>query len=106
MEVWVAYSFLNKNNSERLEELFSQLPENLVKSVNMYQDTNDRTSRMISKLLLKILVRKILPGQNFFGIYIRKILFLDLILKDWTLISVLHHESFSIVCAAIKTMRH
>lgn len=103
MEVWVAYSFLNKNNSERLEELFSQLPENLVKSVNTYQDTNDRTSRMISKLLLEILVRKILPGQNFFWNLYQKDSFSRPHFKGLDInFSSAHHESFSIVCAAIK----
>ena len=103
MEVWVAYSFLNKNNSERLEELFSQLPENLVKSVNTYQDTNDRTSRMISKLLLEILVRKILPGQNFFWNLYQKDSFSRPHFKGLDInFSSAHHESFSIVCAARK----
>ncbi|WEK68155.1 MAG: 4'-phosphopantetheinyl transferase superfamily protein [Candidatus Chryseobacterium colombiense] len=103
MEVWVAYSFLNKNNSERLEELFSQLPENLVKSVNKYQDTNDRSSRMISKLLLEILVRKMLPDQNFFWNLYQKDSFSRPYFKGLEInFSSSHHESFSIVCAARK----
>lgn len=103
MEVWAAYSFLNKNNSEKVEELFSQLPENLVKSVNQYQDTNDRKSRMISKLLLEILVRKMIPDQNFFWNLYQKDSFSKPYFKHFEInFSSSHHEGFSVVCAARK----
>lgn len=104
MEVWVAYSFLNKNNSEKIEELFSQLPENLVKSVNQYKDENDRKSRMLSKLLLEILIRKIIPDQNFFWSLYQKDSFSKPYFKELEInFSSSHHENFSIVCAAKKT---
>lgn len=103
MEVWVAYSFLNKNNSEKVEELFSKLPENLVKSVIQYQDTNDRKSRMISKLLLEILVRKMNPDQNFFWNLYQKDSFSRPYFKDVEMnFSTSHHEGFSVVCATRK----
>lgn len=66
MEVWVAYSFLNKNNSERVEELFDQLPVSIKQSVERYQDPNDRLARKISKLLLETLIRKSNSYQSFF----------------------------------------
>lgn len=65
MEVWVAYSFLNKNNSERVEELFDQLPVSIKQSVERYQNPNDRLARKISKLLLETLIRKRNPYQSF-----------------------------------------
>lgn len=65
MEVWIAYSFLNKNNSEKIEHLFNKLPESLVKSVALYKNIDDRLGRMTSKLLLEILVNKMLPQENF-----------------------------------------
>jgi len=103
MEVWVAYSFLGKNNSGRLEELFSQLPENLVKSVNQYQDVSDRKSRMISKLLLEILVRKIVPDQNFFWNLYQKDSFSKAYFEGLEMnFSASHHENFSVVCATRK----
>lgn len=102
MEVWVAYSFLNKNNSEKVEELFSKLPENLVKSVIQYQD-NDRKSRMISKLLLEILVRKMNPDQNFFWNLYQKDSFSRPYFKDLEMnFSSSHNGSFSVVCATRK----
>ncbi|SHK90297.1 4'-phosphopantetheinyl transferase family protein [Chryseobacterium polytrichastri] len=66
MEVWVAYSFLNKNNSERVDELFDELPVSIKQSVERYQDPNDRLARKISKLLLETLIRKSSPYQSFF----------------------------------------
>lgn len=66
MEVWVAYSFLNKNKFENIEDLFNKLPQSLVQSVNRYKNVDDRLGRMTSKILLEILVRKIFPHQNFF----------------------------------------
>ncbi len=103
MEVWAAYSFLDKNNSGKVEELFSKLPENLVKSVNQYKDLNDRKSRMISKLLLEILVRKMIPDQNFFWYLYQKDSFSKPYFKGLEInFSSSHHERFSIVCAAKK----
>ncbi|SIQ64992.1 4'-phosphopantetheinyl transferase [Chryseobacterium sp. RU37D] len=103
MEVWVIYSFLCKNNSERIEELFSKLPENLVKSINQYKYEEDRKSRIISKLLLEILVRKIAPDQNFFWNLYQKDSFSKPYFKGLEInFSTSHHENFSVVCATGK----
>ncbi|ASW76045.2 hypothetical protein IQ37_08615 [Chryseobacterium piperi] len=100
MEVWIAYCFLDRNNSERVEELFAQLPESLQQSVKKYQNTDDRLGRMISKLLLEILVRKIIPHQNFFWHLYQK----DSLSKPYLdglefNFSTSHNEKLAIVCA-------
>ena len=51
MPVWVAYSFLNKNDSEKVEKLFNQLPDSVMCSVEEYRDSNDRLARKILRLL-------------------------------------------------------
>ncbi|MDH6250818.1 4'-phosphopantetheinyl transferase [Chryseobacterium sp. H1D6B] len=66
MEVWAAYSFLNKNDSDKIAVLFDQLPDSVKQSVERYQDPEDRLARKISKLLLETLIRKSSPYQSFF----------------------------------------
>ncbi|MGS0748638.1 4'-phosphopantetheinyl transferase family protein [Halpernia sp. GG3] len=100
MEVWVAYSFLNKNNSEKIEHLFNKLPESLVMSVALYKNIDDRLGRMTSKLLLEILVKKILPQEDFFWDLYKK----DSLSKPYfdglnISFNSSHTEELSVVCA-------
>lgn len=100
MEVWVAYSFLNKNKSENIEDLFDKLPESLVQSVNRYKNIDDRLGRMTSKILLEILVRKMLPHQNFFWDLYKKDSFSKPYFEDLDIsFNSSHTEGLSVVCA-------
>ena len=100
MEVWVAYSFQNKNNSEKIEHLFNKLPESLVHSVAPYKNGDDRLGRMTSKILLEILVKKMLPHENFFWDLYKK----DSLSKPYfeglnISFNISHTEELSAVCA-------
>ncbi|KMQ67796.1 hypothetical protein ACM39_10635 [Chryseobacterium sp. FH2] len=103
MEVWAVYSFLDKNDPERIEGLFSLLPENMVQSVNKYKNINDRKARVIAKLLLEILVRKMFPDQNFFWNLYSKDSFSKPYFKGLEInFNTSHNENLCIVCAVQK----
>lgn len=103
MEVWVAYSFLNKNNSEKIEELFDQLPVSIRQSVERYQDPNDRLARKISKLLLETLIRKNNPYQSFFWDLYQKDKFSKPYIKGFEFdFSVSHSKNLVVSCLSPK----
>ena len=100
MEVLVAYSFLNKNNSEKIEHLFNKLPESLVQSVASYKNLDDRLGKMTSKLLLEILVKKMLPHENFFWDLYKKDSFSKPYFEGLNIsFNSSHTEELSAVCA-------
>ncbi|MDQ1097390.1 MULTISPECIES: 4'-phosphopantetheinyl transferase family protein [Chryseobacterium] len=99
MEIWVAYSFPDRNDEERLEALFAQLPAPITEPVNRYRNPADRKGRIISKLLLETLVRKHFPHQGFSWDRYRK----DALSKPYMqgldiCFSTSHHDALSIVC--------
>lgn len=104
MEVWVAYSFLNKNDSENVEELFGQLPVSIRQSAERYQDPNDRLARKISKLLLETLIRKNDPCQSFFWELYQKDDFSKPFIRGFDFdFSVSHSENLAVACLSPNT---